>query len=200
MVKDEQEGTLVVGLGNPGPSYAENRHNCGFMVLDRLAPRVGVFGWQEKFSGLFGRGRQENQVVTLLKPMTFMNRSGRSVARAANFYHYEINNILVVHDDLDLPFGTMRIKKGGGTGGHKGLASITQELGGNGYLRLRVGIGRPQHGTASDFVLKNFSTPESISLVEVFQQNVEAIECMVDRGAEIAMNKFNKRGGETNGC
>ncbi len=192
-----EDGVLVVGLGNPGPQYAKNRHNFGFLVLDEIASSAGSYGWQEKFSGKFARVNIDNTRLLLLKPMTYMNLSGRSVARAAHFHRINVENIIVVHDDLDLAFGDIRIKKGGGTAGHKGIASIAENLGDTGFLRVRMGIGRPVHGDVINYVLENFSIEENSTLVENVIRGVKVVNCIVSCGITTAMNRFNKRGGKT---
>ena len=189
---------LIVGLGNPGQRYADSRHNFGFMVLDGLASMSGILDWQEKFNGQFIRGNIGNRRLCLLKPMTFMNLSGQSVARAAGFYHFEMENIIVVHDELDLPFGTVRIKKGGGTAGHNGIASLKQELGDSGFTRVRMGIGREFSQAASKYVLDHFSTDEMQNLTDVIDKGVQAVESIVVQGVNEAMNVINIRGGKTN--
>jgi PTH1 family peptidyl-tRNA hydrolase len=192
-----EDGVLVVGLGNPGPQYAKNRHNYGFLVLDEIASLAGCFGWQQKFSGEYARAQLDNTRILLLKPMTYMNLSGRSVARAAHFHRIDVKKIIVVHDDLDLPYDEIRIKKGGGTAGHKGIASIAQELGDKGFVRIRMGIGRPVHGDVVNYVLDNFSIEENATLVENVSRGEKVVDCIVSRGLTIAMNRFNKRGGKT---
>jgi PTH1 family peptidyl-tRNA hydrolase len=192
-----EDGLLVVGLGNPGPQYAKNRHNFGFLVLDEIASLGGCFGWQEKFSGQFARVQVNKTRLLLLKPMTYMNLSGRSVARAAQFHRINVEDIIVVHDDLDLPFDDIRIKKGGGTAGHKGIVSIAEELGDTGFVRIRMGIGRPVHGDVTNYVLDNFSIQENATLVENVSRGAKVIDCIVSHGLTIAMNRFNKRGGKT---
>ncbi len=196
-----ENGILVVGLGNPGPEYAGNRHNFGFMVLDALAWHIDAPSFQEKFKGLFARGRHGGRRVDLLKPMTFMNLSGRSVAKAAGFFQIAVENIIVIHDELDLPFGTLRLKKGGGTGGHKGIASIKENLGSADFTRVRMGIGRPipedpRHDIdITNYVLRNFESKDVPSLTNVIEYGVKAVERVVQNGIRVAMNEFNKRGG-----
>lgn len=193
------ETSLVVGLGNPGRRYLRNRHNFGFMVLDTLESRIGAGSWSEKFSGLHCKGDLDSSKLLLLKPTTFMNLSGRSVVAAAGFYKVAVADIIVVHDDLDLPFGTIRVKVGGGTGGHKGLNSIVSELGDPGFVRVRMGIGRPpvvgedSEMNTSDFVLGNFTQEESDSLEASIDRGVEAIAHVARQGAASAMNVFNQR-------
>ena len=184
---------LVVGLGNPGPEYANTRHNVGFRVLDELFSRTGGQSWQEKFKGLWSQNKFGSTSVLLLKPLTFMNLSGRSVSRAASYFGLEKEQILLIHDDLDLDFGIIRVKEGGGTGGHNGIASCKTELGGGDFLRVRVGIGRPVHGNATKFVLESFSTDEAIVLDQIIMRGADAAEVVIRTGTVKAMNEFNKR-------
>jgi PTH1 family peptidyl-tRNA hydrolase len=184
-------GALVVGLGNPGPKYAGTRHNAGFMVADALQRRAAGSGWQEKFQGLASRVELDGRPALLLKPLTFMNLSGRSVARAAAFFRIEVAGIVVVHDDLDLEFGVVRVKVGGGTGGHKGIASCAAVLADPGFVRVRVGIGRPSFGDATDYVLQSFSKAEAAELPDIVERAADAVEAVVERGAVKAMNEFN---------
>lgn len=194
--------SLVVGLGNPGPKYELNRHNLGFRLLDAVALSFRAGPWQEKFSGLTCRTRLDTRQVTLLKPMTYMNLSGQSVAPAARDSRVEVADIIVVHDDIDLPFGTLRVKRGGGTAGHNGLESIKKELGDPNFLRVRMGIGRPGPDDpldVGDYVLNNFSIQEEASLIEIIAKSIRIVKSIVRSGAVAAMNHFNKRGGETDG-
>ncbi len=184
---------LVVGLGNPGPKYANNRHNFGFMVADELAGRVIVPSWREKFSGLLSKIQLGDRQFTLLKPLTYMNLSGRSVSRAVGFFGVDLSRIIVIHDELDLAFGTVRIKNGGGTAGHKGIASIKELLGDGGFIRVRMGIGRPQHGSVSDYVLKDFTPDEAAGLEAVVKRGADAVQHIALEGVIPAMNEFNRR-------
>ena len=186
-------GALVVGLGNPGPKYAGTRHNAGFMVADALQRRAAGTGWQEKFSGLASRADIAGRPALLLKPITFMNLSGRSAARAAAFFRVAVPDIVVVHDDLDLEFGVVRVKVGGGAGGHKGIASCIAELADPGFVRIRVGIGRPPFGDATDYVLQAFSRAEAAELDDIVARAADAVEAVVRFGATKAMNEFNRR-------
>ncbi|ACH39770.1 peptidyl-tRNA hydrolase [Citrifermentans bemidjiense Bem] len=184
---------LIVGLGNPGPKYSWTRHNAGFMVLDRLASLSGIQVTRKAFSGLSGDGNWSSERVYLLKPQTFMNLSGRSVAEALRFYKLSLSDLIVIHDDLDIPFGKVKLKEGGGHGGHNGLRSLAQELGSSAYARIRVGIGRPVHGDVVNFVLTNFAKEEMDSLLEVLDTSVDALEMMIKEGMPKAMSIFNAR-------
>lgn len=168
---------LFVGLGNPGDKYSKNRHNVGFMILDHIADNYPAFsGFRSKFQGETTEGRLNGQKVVLLKPTTYMNNSGQSVAQAAKFYKIDPNKVLVFHDELDLKPGEVRIKQGGGNAGHNGLKSIQAHLGTPDFWRARIGIGRPQHkGQVSNFVLDDFSKAEwewLEPLVDVISDNV----------------------------
>lgn len=186
-------GALVVGLGNPGPKYAATRHNVGFMVADALQSRAAGAGWQEKFLGLAARAELAGRPALLLKPLTYMNLSGRSAARAAAFFRIGVSEIIVVHDDLDLEFGVVRVKVAGGTGGHKGLVSCTAELADPGFVRVRVGIGRPPFGDATDYVLQAFSKSEAAELADVVERAADAVVAVVKSGTVKAMNEFNRK-------
>jgi PTH1 family peptidyl-tRNA hydrolase len=145
---------LIVGLGNPGAQYLKTRHNAGFWFLDKLIQQFSAsFSPEKKFKGEFYLNKKQDKSIALLKPMTFMNLSGESVRPCAQFYQIPSSEILVVHDELDLAAGDIRLKKGGGTGGHNGLKSIQQQLGTADFMRLRIGIGRPIHGEVTPFVL-----------------------------------------------
>lgn len=182
---------LVVGLGNPGPKYANTRHNVGFMVLDRVADALKAGPYREKFSGVFTRVNTPD--VVLLKPMTFMNLSGESVQAAMKFFKLETKDILVVYDELDLAFGDCRLKLGGGAAGHNGIKSMIQHCGGDGFGRLRVGIGKPRHGDASPHVLGEFSASERAELGDVLSHAALGVQSVIDKGIASAMNAFNTR-------
>jgi len=184
---------LIAGLGNPGSKYQGTRHNAGFMVLDRLAEIVRVSVDRTKFSGLSGEANWLGVRLALLKPQTFMNLSGRAVAEAARFYKILPEDIIVTHDDLDLPFGQIRFKEGGGHGGHNGLRSIIDELGSADFLRLRVGIGRPDKGSAEKYVLTPFTAEESGFFRHVADGACEALEMLLREGLPKAMSIFHAR-------
>jgi PTH1 family peptidyl-tRNA hydrolase len=188
-------GRLVVGLGNPESRYETTRHNVGFAVVDELHARVGGVTWQEKFQGLCSRIDLGGHRTLLLKPMTYMNLSGKSVSRAARYHRFTPEQIIVVHDDLDLPFQTVRVKEGGGTGGHKGITSCKQDLGSADFVRVRMGIGRPARGDATDYVLSTFSDDEKAVMTDVIALGADAVETVVRHGVVRAMNRFNKREG-----
>jgi PTH1 family peptidyl-tRNA hydrolase len=187
---------LIVGLGNPGRAYASHRHNVGFMVVDALARRAGALpgAFKEEFSGSCARVRLGDEQAILLQPMTFMNESGRSVQAAMSFFKIEPTELTVVHDELDLPFGTVRLKHGGGHAGHNGLRSIMAHVGTGDFVRVRMGIGRPPAGREPrDWVLSSFDAAESAALPDAIGQAVDAILDAVTRGLAPAMNKLNTR-------
>ncbi len=181
---------LVVGLGNPGQKYAATRHNVGFMVVDKLAERWKAGAYREKFSGVFSRLSSPDAV--LLKPLTFMNLSGESVQAAMQFFKVELRDVLVVHDELDLPFGECRLKQGGGAAGHNGLRSIMQHCGGEAFPRLRIGIGRPR-GESVSHVLGEFASAERATLDDVLDSAALGVEAVLAKGVAQAMNAFNVR-------
>ena len=181
---------LVVGLGNPGLEYAKNRHNVGFMVVERLG---GADPWREKWKSRFARVRVGGEGVVLLEPLTFMNRSGEAVQPAMRFFDVPLERVLVVHDELDLPFGTLRLKKGGGVAGHNGLKSVVQHCGGPDFARLRIGIGRPARGAVEKHVLSDFSSEEGAALEDVLHDAARAVTAVMTEGLSAAMNAVNAR-------
>jgi len=184
---------LVAGLGNPGPKYSGNRHNIGFMVADELARRHGG-RFRDKFSGRLVELRLEGKRAALLKPETYMNESGRSVAAALRFFKLGPGKLLVVHDEVDLASGRLQLRLGGGLAGHNGLRSVSQALGSKEFLRLRVGVGRPGRGdrrSVADFVLSDFE-PE-VDLGEIVARAADAVELFVGEGLEAVQARFNER-------
>jgi PTH1 family peptidyl-tRNA hydrolase len=184
---------LIVGLGNPGPKYLWTRHNAGFIVLDRFAALAGMQITKKSFGGLYGEGEFNGNRLVLLKPETFMNLSGRSVAAALRFHKLTPVDTIVIHDDLDIPFGQIKCKVDGGHGGHNGLRSLHQELGCGNYNRLRVGIGRPAHGNMADYVLTNFSKDEMIALPQFVDGIVDALEMILTEGLPKTMSQYNNK-------
>jgi PTH1 family peptidyl-tRNA hydrolase len=189
---------LVVGLGNPGKKYEKHRHNVGFMVVEHLARTHGVPDFKEKFSGVWTKGDlsvgSTRFPVALLKPATFMNLSGDCVQPAAAFLKVEPKNVIVVHDELDLPWRDVKLKVGGGHAGHNGLRSLIDRLGAPDFVRVRVGVGRPPpgfKGAVADFVLQGFDAMESVELPEVIDRACAAVEAVVAKGAPAAMNAVN---------
>jgi peptidyl-tRNA hydrolase, PTH1 family len=188
------ERWLIAGLGNPGGEYEGNRHNCGFMVADVLAGRMnqaGVRFRRDRSRARVAEGRLAGHAVTLAKPQTFMNLSGRPVAALRAFYKVPVERIVVIHDELDIPFGTLRLKQGGGDNGHNGLRSVTAALGTRDYMRVRVGIGRPPgRMDPADFVLHDFSAAERKVLPDVLERAADAVEALLQRGLAAAQNEF----------
>jgi len=187
---------LVVGLGNPGPKYARNRHNVGFMVVDELARRIEADSFRAKFSADMARGwLNDDTQALLLKPQTYMNLSGDSVQPCAAFFKVAVQDVLVVHDELDLPFGTLRLKRGGGHGGHNGLRSLVARMGAD-FCRMRVGVGRPPagfRGEVADYVLSDFSSDERDKLPKYVEIGAKAVLDIATRGFDAAMKKRNTR-------
>ena len=182
---------LVVGLGNPGPTYAGNRHNVGFMVLDLLAERVGGRFKAHKGRADVVEGRLAGQAAGLVKPKSYMNESGGPVASVRGFYKVPLEQVVVVHDELDIPYGSVRLKRGGGDNGHNGLRSLTSSLGSRDYLRVRVGIGRPPgRQDPADFVLKDFSAVERRELPFHVDRAADAVESLLTGTLEQAQNAF----------
>src|ERR687885_277490 len=184
---------LVVGLGNPGREYAGHRHNVGWLVLDELARRHGA-SWRGKFSGQLAEVRLDGHRVALLKPETYMNESGRSVAAAARFYKLEPDAILVVHDEGDFDLGRLQARLGGGLAGHNGLRSIAQHLGTQDFMRLRVGVGRPERGDPrplADFVLSNFDPHDDAE--GIVARAADAVETLDAEGLEATQRRFNEK-------
>jgi len=185
---------LVVGLGNPGPRYAGNRHNVGFLVVDELAARIGGKFKAHKAGADVLEGRLAGRRVALAKPRSFMNVSGGPVTGTARFYKVAPEDIVVVHDELDLDFGTVRLKQGGGENGHNGLRSISKSLSTRDYLRVRFGIGRPPgRMDPADFVLRDFSPAERKELAFSVDHCADATEALVGKGLEAAQNLFHAR-------
>jgi peptidyl-tRNA hydrolase, PTH1 family len=182
---------LIVGLGNPGPEYARNRHNLGFLVADELADRAGVRFKRDRSRAQLGTGMLAGTPVLLAKPMTFMNASGRPVAALRAFYKLPEDRIVVIHDELDIPFGDVRLKFGGGDNGHNGLRSVTAALGTRDYYRVRIGIGRPPgRMDPADFVLRDFATAERSAVPEILTRSADAAEALIERGLAAAQNEF----------
>lgn len=183
---------LIVGLGNPGRAYRETRHNIGFMTVDAFAARHGLKLGKVQNKAIIGNGRIGENKVIIAKPQTFMNLSGQAVASLARFYKIPYENIVVVHDDVDLPFSTIRMRPGGGSAGQKGVASVIQLIGTQEFPRLRMGIGRPPgQMDAAAYVLQEFSRSETELLPAFLDRAVEALICFLSEGLDIAMNRFN---------
>jgi PTH1 family peptidyl-tRNA hydrolase len=184
---------IIAGLGNPGTRYDGTRHNIGFELIDALGRENGAMGYQNNFHADTDKIRLSGETVLLLKPTTFMNLSGKSVQAAATFFKVKPENILVIHDDLDVPLGVMRVKKGGGHGGHNGLRDISAKIG-NDYGRIRMGIGRPQYkGAEADFVLSRYYPADRVKVDEQIQSSIVAIKKVIAEGYEAAQMKFNQK-------
>ncbi|MEV5411467.1 aminoacyl-tRNA hydrolase [Thermopolyspora sp. NPDC052614] len=182
---------LVVGLGNPGPEYAGNRHNAGFMVLDELAARVGGRFKAHRSHTEVLEGRLAGQSVVLAKPRSYMNLSGGPVKAIADFHKVPTGNIVVVHDELDIPFGALRLKFGGGDNGHNGLRSITKSIGTRDYFRVRFGVGRPPgRMDPAVYVLRDFATAERRDLPLLVDRAADAVECLLVNGLDVTQNRF----------
>lgn len=187
-----QPWLLIVGLGNPGRKYAANRHNVGFHCLDRLASAHQLAFDQKQGQARLAKGQIAGQRAILVKPQTFVNLSGEAVEAVARFYKVEAADILVIYDDLDLPQGTIRLRPGGGSGGHKGMRSIIERLGTQAFPRLRVGIGRPPgRMEPRSYVLQDFDLSERERMAEVYDRVVAAAEVFIRHGVAEAMNRFN---------
>lgn len=185
---------LIAGLGNPGAKYTGTRHNVGFMVAEALAAAAGVSLKKKGHQGLYGVGRVAGQECTILLPQTYMNLSGVSVGSAIKSLGLTPGDLIVVHDDIDLAFGTLKLRVGGGHGGHNGIRNIREVLGNGDFVRLKVGVGRPAGaGDVAGHVLSAFSSSERSLLDRVLTGSVQALTLLLDRGVGAAMNEFNNR-------
>ena len=185
---------LIAGLGNPGKEYAETRHNSGYMAIDRLAEKVGVSITTEKWKALTAVCRIEGQAVLLLKPLTYMNNSGSAVSQAVSFYKIEPEDILIIHDDMDLPVGSVRIRKRGSSGGQKGMKSILQCLGTDEIARIRIGVGhsrRGEHDLVPDWVLSPIPKAERQIFDDSIRAAADAAYAWVHEDMDIVMSKYN---------
>jgi PTH1 family peptidyl-tRNA hydrolase len=182
---------LIAGLGNPGRQYRENRHNIGFMAVDRLAEKYGVRLGRVQQKAITGEGRIKDYSVILVKPQTYMNLSGDSVGPLVNYYKVPLENVLVVYDEIDLPFGVLRLRSQGGSGGHNGMKSLIQHLG-NDFPRLRLGVGRPSgRMPPAAYVLQDFGKDEQPVLLELLDSAVETIETILSESVDLAMTRHN---------
>jgi PTH1 family peptidyl-tRNA hydrolase len=182
---------LIVGLGNPGPTYAATRHNIGFAVVDLLAERTGSRFKAHKSRCEIAETRLAGIPVVLAKPLSFMNESGGPVNAAARFFKVPVERLVVVHDELDVPYGTIRLKRGGGEGGHNGLRSTTSAVGSKEYARVRFGIGRPPgRQDPADYVLRQFAPSERKELAYLVDRAADATEALLTAGLEAAQNEF----------
>ena len=186
------ETFLLIGLGNPGREYRDNRHNFGFMLIDRLIVRLNARGMRLQSKAIVTSAVYEDHKLLLAKPQTYMNLSGQSIQGLAHFYKLPLEQLLVAHDDLDIPFGVLRMRPGGGPGGQKGVASAIERLGTKDFARLRLGIGRPPgRMEAADYVLQNFSREEMKTLSDILDRAADAALNFVTDGLEKTMSKFN---------
>ena len=184
---------LVVGLGNPGNKYEDTRHNAGFMVADKIAQDFKISFNKTKFDTVFGRGFIEDVDVLLAKPMAFMNRSGPHLQKLAHYFQIPGEDMLVIHDDIDLAFGRLKIKEKGGHGGHNGIRSIMDAFGGGNFVRLRIGVGRSEAGeNVTDHVLGRFSADKAEMVVRVISVARDAVVTVLCEGTKVGMNAFNR--------
>jgi PTH1 family peptidyl-tRNA hydrolase len=183
---------LVVGLGNPGPEYAETRHNLGFKVIETLDEALGIAVKKQKFGARVGEGQHQGWKVILMKPWQYMNRSGQAVATAFGFYKLELGDLMVITDDMALEAGRIRLRSKGSAGGHNGLADIIEKLGSNEFARCRVGVGRCPNAMAVDYVLGRPMADEKVRLNDAIAQARDAVLCWMTSGIEKAMNDFNR--------
>jgi len=190
-LKVGREKWLLVGLGNPGRQYKSNRHNVGFMLIDRLAERFDITLGRAKMRSLVGSGLVGESTIVLAKPKTMMNRSGDSVGALANYLDIRVDHVVAIYDDIDLPLGTIRLRQDGGSGGHNGMRSIIAHIG-NGFPRLRLGVDRPPgRMDAADYVLQDFGKIEADQLEIMLEKAADAIEAALRDGMEIAISRFN---------
>lgn len=181
---------VIVGLGNPGRKYSDTRHNIGFRVLEEIARRYSIEKEESRFDAIIGHIRIGGEKVLLVKPLTYMNLSGKAVQPLMRWFKLNLGDLIVIYDDMDLPSGTLRLRPQGGSGGHKGMASIIDRLGSQEFARIRIGIGRP-NDEAIDWVLGKFSPTEQKLMEEAISQAASAVECWVKQGIDQAMNEYN---------
>lgn len=182
---------IIAGLGNPGPAYDDTRHNVGFNIIDAIAEEFSFPNFSNKFSSLVSNKIIGPHKITLLKPQTFMNLSGNAVSKIINFYKIDLDNLIVIHDDLDLKLAKVKMKIGGGSGGHNGIKSIDQHLGPN-YYRLRIGIGKPQHQKdVSNFVLNKFPKEEEKFIQEIIKNILDNFNLLIAKDLATLMNRVN---------
>ncbi len=189
----EGERFVIVGLGNPGRQYARNRHNVGFQCVDYLGEAHGITFHRSRFKGATGEGVIAGVPVILVKPSTFMNDSGQAVGPLCHYYKVPIERVLVIYDDIDLAFGKLRVRPGGSSGGHNGIKSIIQHLGSEGFIRMRVGVGRPAQGDPVDYVLNDFDRDQAPVIARLYSTVDEIVRCVLTEGIRQAMNTYNGR-------
>lgn len=185
---------IIVGLGNPGNEYAKTRHNVGFMLIDALAEHLNITLWKDKFNAQIAEGRIGAEKILLVKPQTYMNNSGEAVGPLMRWYKLEPEDIIVAHDDMDIPAGTIRIRKKGSSGGHNGIKSLISHIGSENFARVRLGIGRPLPGwSVVKHVLAPFPAEDKAEVDKAIDYLIPAVECIVSDGLDIAMNKYNPK-------
>ena len=185
---------LLVGLGNPGPEYADTKHNVGFMVLDNLAARWRIPSWERRFRGDYCEKQLRGEPVALLKPTTFMNLSGTAVLSAVTGLKIEPKHLVVLHDDVDIPLGRIKLRMGGGDGGHRGIRSILEHLQVQTFIRVRIGVGRPQWSQeTADWVLQPFDAADMETIQATINGAAEAVDLMIRRGLSASMNVYNSK-------
>lgn len=184
---------VIIGLGNPGRDYEKTRHNVGFMVIDEIANKLGISGGKEKFDAVLLEDFVGQEKVVLVKPLTFMNDSGRAVRRIIDFYNLNPTDIIVIYDDVDIDLGKLRIRKNGSAGTHNGMKSIIYELKSDNFPRVRLGINKEKRGDLKRFVLKKFSKEEVPLLIDVVKRAADAAISMVEDNIDKVMNQFNIR-------
>ncbi len=183
---------LIVGLGNPGRSYRDTRHNVGFMIADKIAGDFGISFSKKKFDTVYGRGLIEDNEILLVKPLAYMNRSGPPVQQLARYYRIQSKDMLVIHDDIDLAYGRLKIKEKGGHGGHNGIRSLIDAFGGGDFLRLRIGVGRSETGSdVTGHVLGKFSAQQIQFLDRIIKNARNAVVTILSHGTKVGMNLFN---------
>ncbi len=183
---------LIVGLGNPGRSYQDTRHNVGFMIADKIAGDFGISFSKKKFDTVYGRGLIEDNEILLVKPLAYMNRSGPPVQQLARYYRIQSKDMLVIHDDIDLAYGRLKIKEKGGHGGHNGIRSLIDAFGGGDFLRLRIGVGRSETGSdVTGHVLGKFSAQQIQFLDRIIKNARNAVVTILSHGTKVGMNLFN---------
>lgn len=183
---------IIAGLGNPGAEYTQTKHNVGFMLLDALAERLNAPAWKEDFFSAITEVRIGGEKVFLVKPLTYMNNSGEALGPMLSYYKMDADDLVVVHDDMDIPAGTVRIRKKGSSGGHNGIKSILAHVGSEDFARVRIGIGRPSAGwTVINHVLAPFSQEDAPKIRAAIDYLLPAVECIVMDGVDLAMNKYN---------
>lgn len=182
---------LIAGLGNPGKKYSKNRHNTGYMAVEKIAEKAGIDISRTKFSAEYGKGQIEGENVILIKPLTYMNRSGEAIRAFADFFRIEDSEIIVIYDDIELPLGKLRIRKAGGAGTHNGMKSVVEQLGSTRFPRFRLGVGSPEHGDTINYVLGDFSEEEKKEVDKLIEKTVLAVFKMLETDIDMAMNMYN---------